>query len=287
MIIFINVKNISMRLFLFSLNSIMSQTTYALLIGINYVGQRAELNGCINDVNDIKNSLVTNFHVPPNNITVMTDESNNNEKPTKSNIISKLVELVIMAYRKKITKLIIHYSGHGYYVRDKNNDEEDLWDEVICPVDYITRGFITDDTLNSIFRIIPTTCEVFALVDSCNSGTALDLKYRHVYGDEHAEIETNRKSMRCPIVMISGCKDDQDSADAYISGKYNGAMTKAFLHSLKEAEYNVTYFHLLKDMRQYLKDNNFTQIPQLSSSNKLSKLSTFCRKSSDEPFMLV
>ena len=265
----------------------MSQTTYALLIGINYTGQHAELSGCINDVNDIKHVLTSKFHVPPENVITMTDVSDNQHKPTKNNIISKLVELVIMAYRKKITKLIIHYSGHGYYVRDHSGDEKDGWDEVICPVDYTTRGFITDDTLNSIFRIIPVTCEVFALVDCCNSGTTLDLKYRHLYGDEHTEIETDRKSMRCPIVMISGCKDDQDSADAYISGKYNGAMTKAFLHSLEEAEYNVTYFHLLKDMRQYLKDNNFTQIPQLSSSNKLSRLSTFCKQSSDEPFILA
>ena len=260
---------------------------YALLIGINYIGQSAQLNGCINDVEDIKNTLVTKFHVPSENITVMTDNSNDQNKPTKSNIIGKLVELVIMAYRKKISKLIIHYSGHGYYVKDTSNDEHDQWDEVLCPVDYEKRGFITDDTLNSILRILPKTCEVFALVDSCNSGTALDLKYRHIYGTEHTEIETNRTSMRCPIIMISGCKDDQNSADAYISGKYNGAMTKAFLSSLNKSEYSITYFGLLKEMRTFLKDNDFTQLPQLSSSYKLTSSSTFCRLQTEKPFILV
>ena len=124
-------------------------------------------------------------------------------------------------------------------------------------------------------------------MDSCNSGTALDLKYRHIYGTEHTEIETNRTSMRCPIIMISGCKDDQNSADAYISGKYNGAMTKAFLSSLNKSEYSITYFGLLKEMRTFLKDNDFTQLPQLSSSYKLTSSSTFCRLQTEKPFILV
>lgn len=262
----------------------MSNSIYALLIGINYIGQNSELNGCINDVHDIKTVLIDKFNVKSNNIIMMTDNETGRYYPTRSNILSNLIELVIKAYRGQITKLIVHYSGHGYFVEDKNNDEKDGYDEVLCPVDYMTRGFITDDTLNYIFRIIPSTCEVFALIDSCNSGTALDIKYRHVYGDEHVEIETT-KNMKCPIVMISGCKDDQTSADAYMAGKYNGAMTKAFILSLRKLNYEVTYFHLLKQMRNYLKEGEFSQIPQLSSSQVLTKTSLFCTQNYKTPFL--
>ena len=33
----------------------------ALCIGINYIGSRYELNGCINDVNNIKSKLISNY----------------------------------------------------------------------------------------------------------------------------------------------------------------------------------------------------------------------------------
>ena len=36
---------------------------YALLIGINYTGTKHELKGCVNDVNLIKDMLITGFNI--------------------------------------------------------------------------------------------------------------------------------------------------------------------------------------------------------------------------------
>jgi metacaspase-1 len=262
------------------------EKTQALLIGINYIGQAAELNGCINDVNDIRKILVEKFKVSSSNITMMTDNSPRNLKPTRQNIIGTLIQLVIKAYRGEIDKLILHYSGHGFYMMDLNADEVDNWDEVLCPVDYETNGFIKDDLLNSIMGVLPKTCKVFALIDSCNSGTAMDLKYKHKYGDERVTIESD-KNLKAEIIMISGCKDDQYSSDAYISGRFNGAMTKAFLESLKQSNYDVSYFDLLANMRQYLVQHDFTQLPQLSSSVKLTNESIFSAAKTNPPFLSV
>lgn len=258
--------------------------TFALLIGINYIGQNSELSGCINDVNDMNKLLTEVFKIPQKNITIMTDNTKGQLYPTRSNIIKNIVKLVIKAHKGQADRIILHYSGHGYYVKDLNGDELDKWDEVICPVDYDKNGFITDDLLNATIRIVPDTCSIFVLMDCCNSGTNMDLKYRHKFGDEHSVVESDI-NMKAPAVMISGCRDDQTSADAYISGRYNGAMTRAFLTCLKDANYNINYFDLLTNMRKYLKDNNYTQIPELSASYELTSLSTFCCPKVDNAFI--
>ena len=61
----------------------------ALLIGCNYNNTSYKLNGCINDVNNIKSIInKTGF----NNINILTDETD--KKPNKSNILSELTKLL-------------------------------------------------------------------------------------------------------------------------------------------------------------------------------------------------
>jgi hypothetical protein len=75
--------------------------------------------------------------------------------------------------------------------------------------------------------------------------------------------------------MISGCSDSQTSADAqFIDNSNNiinsGAMTFSFLQVLQNnKENNISYYNLIKNMRQILAENEFTQIPQLSSGNHM------------------
>ena len=64
--------------------------------------------------------------------------------------------------------------------------------------------------------------------------------------------------------MISGCTDNQTSADAFINNKANGAMTWALLEGLAQSP-NCSWRELVKKMRDLLKTSKFTQIPQISS----------------------
>eukprot|EP01100_Stratorugosa_tubuloviscum_P013426 TRINITY_DN66_c0_g1_i8.p1 TRINITY_DN66_c0_g1~~TRINITY_DN66_c0_g1_i8.p1 ORF type:complete len:382 (-),score=185.93 TRINITY_DN66_c0_g1_i8:104-1249(-) len=67
------------------------------------------------------------------------------------------------------------------------------------------------------------------------------------------------------IVSLSGCLDSQTSADARISGTAQGAMTNAFIRSLENANYNISYQQLLVSLRRILnQEGKFEQIPQLS-----------------------
>ena len=67
------------------------------------------------------------------------------------------------------------------------------------------------------------------------------------------------------VQMISGCLDNQTSADAsfMVEGQvnYQGAMTNAFLSSLQP---NILLRSLIENMRTTLKNGKFSQIPQLS-----------------------
>jgi hypothetical protein len=63
-------------------------------------------------------------------------------------------------------------------------------------------------------------------------------------------------------VHISGCRDDQTSADAYIGGSFNGAMTYSLTRALKAKKGKLTYRQLHADMLKYLK-GRYTQVPQL------------------------
>jgi len=251
----------------------------ALLIGINYRGTTDELNGCINDVNNVRDMLINEFNYEKENITMLTDDSK--IKPTSMNILRALSKMVILAYHNKCDELFIHYSGHGTYVNDMNKDEDDGKDEALVPLDYEKNGVITDDLLHEYLAYLPKECKCICLFDCCHSGTILDLPYRYI-GIEDSIIENENAMIKSNIIMISGCRDKETSADAYIlseyRGEYAGAMTNAFLETLKEYDYSCTCFHLLKGMRVYLKKNKYEQIPQMCSAKQIKNISIFSLK---------
>ncbi len=65
--------------------------------------------------------------------------------------------------------------------------------------------------------------------------------------------------------MISGCKDEQTSSDAYINNNFQGAMTWSFLESIKRHP-ELRLDNIVSCMRSLLQRNKYKQIPQLSCS---------------------
>lgn len=252
----------------------MASPKLALLIGINYRGTSSELNGCINDVNDLKKILINRFKYKEENIKILTDDTE--DKPTGENIVKELELIIEKAKTENASDLWVSYSGHGSYLWDNNGDEKDHKDEVLVPVDYQTGGMIRDDTIHDIFAEVPETCKVMCLIDSCHSGTVLDLKYKYV-NNRLSIIDNANSNIKSNIIMISGCRDNQTSADSYNSGqnKWEGAMTASFLRTVNRFKRRLTIFKLVNRMRRYLKNNRFTQIPQLTSTTKLNKRTLF------------
>lgn len=82
----------------------------ALLIGINYFGQRGQLRGCINDVRNMSGYLVTHFGYKREDMVILTDDQQNPiSQPTKQNILRAMHWLVKDA--KPNDSLFFHYSG--------------------------------------------------------------------------------------------------------------------------------------------------------------------------------
>ena len=234
----------------------------ALVIGINYTGKTgAELNGCINDTARICDFLKKRCNYDDDSIDLLTDDTP--IKPTKQNIINSIKKLVQKVKDTNCKEVWFSYSGHGSYLNSKS--ELDNQDEALVPLDYDKSGLIRDDILYDILvKQLPLDCTLFSIVDACHSGTALDLPYLY-------RIDTGIKQQKNPeslanIIKISGCRDSQTSADAYIEGKYQGALTFSFLKCMDDLEYNFTAKQLIQRCKLYLNSNNYPQIPTLTFS---------------------
>jgi hypothetical protein len=139
----------------------------AVLVGINkYKMANSDLSGCVNDVTNVRDSLIKFFGFKIDDIRVITDE-----RATKKAIMERLTWLVKGA--KARDRLLFHFSGHGSQVRDRDGDElKDKMDEILCPHDMDWDGtYIVDDELRKLFAGLPKGCALEVLLDSCHSGT--------------------------------------------------------------------------------------------------------------------
>jgi len=247
----------------------------ALLIGINYIGTENELNGCINDSINLKKFIIQNKYVNESDIIMMNDtlSPTNILFPTRQNILNQLTNLITFASKNldKTVELFLSYSGHGTGITDRNSDEVDGQDEALVPVDFNKSGFILDDVLRSNFiNKLSTNVKLVFLCDACHSGTIFDLKYQYLSSAPNQEtIFPKIAETSCEVVTISGCRDDQTSADAYLSNTYQGAMTASFINNYKD---EISYKDLITKMRSWLVNNRdrFTQVPQLCTGKKIN-----------------
>jgi len=305
----------------------------ALLIGINYAGTKNELRGCINDVKNVKEFLITRgFHETPETLRVLTDDQTSNDKtPTRKNIEDGIHWLVQGAHPGD--HLFFHYSGHGSQVKDLSGDEEDGFDETLVPLDFQKSGQIVDDYLHDeMVKPLIKGTRLTAIFDCCHSGTVLDLPFIYkasgLYTEKPGEAdkptttETTKRELeteedeatrglvsdiknfftghhhhdqshashsdyvpefdelkitgasQADIISISGCRDDQTSADVKTAGSATGAMSLALLTVLKTISHP-TLIDLLNRMRDALKERKFSQVPQMSTGHHINPNSIF------------
>lgn len=109
-------------------------TKKAVLAGCNYPGTKAELKGCVNDVNRMYKCLIERYGFNKENIIVLIDTDDRYSQPTGNNIKKSLNTLIQGARPGDI--LFFHYSGHGTRLPAETGDEDDTgYDECIVPCD--------------------------------------------------------------------------------------------------------------------------------------------------------
>ncbi|KAK4732967.1 hypothetical protein R3W88_025955 [Solanum pinnatisectum] len=154
----------------------------AVLIGINYPGTKAELRGCINDVNRMYNCLLNRYGFAEEDITVLIDTDDSYTQPTGRNIRKALSDLVGSA--ESGDSLFVHYSGHGTRLPAETGEEDDTgFDECIVPCDM---NLITDDDFRELVDKVPEGCRITIVSDSCHSGGLID-KAKEQIGESHKQ----------------------------------------------------------------------------------------------------
>jgi len=242
-------------------NVITTSTTKkkALLIGINYIDTPYTLAGCIDDTNRMKDLLTQQGFESFQTLTDLTSI-----KPTKQNILNEFKNIIINSQAGDI--LFLYFSGHGSYTYDRNGDETDGKDEMIISSDL--QGVFDDELKNILSNHLKREVTIVGLFDSCHSGTMFDLKFNYLDSNNYDKYTENDRVSECNgnVIMISGCMDAQTSAESQIDNKPQGAMTWSFIESINKTP-NCSWRELLKSMRDLLKTNSFSQIPQLSTDS--------------------
>ena len=230
----------------------------ALLIGINYINTPNRLEGCIYDVIEMKSLIVDAYGFDPNTIVVLRDDDPAN-MPTRVRILQELQ--VLVANATPATQLFLHYSGHGTQVANTTGTEIDNKDECIVPCDYSSAGFITDNQINAIVKGL--TGVGLAIFDCCRSGTIMDLPYTGI---------TAGTPITEGFYCFSGCQDNQDASEEVTgtqgsnTGLPQGAMTMAFISTIRSLNYYPTISNLYSAILSNLQTNGYSQTPQITST---------------------
>jgi hypothetical protein len=213
-------------------------TKRALLIGINKYLHVPKLNGSLNDIETMRQVLVSRFGFDERHIATLTDEA-----ATRAGILAALDRLVQEAGPRDTVYL--HYSGHGSQVQDLNGDEpDDGLDETLVPQD--GRGGnipdITDDELDERLARLKASSALIVL-DSCHSGTAtrgMEVRTRAVPQDTRLALYpkpnvTTRgviPLLTTRYVLMTGAAAHQEALDGPVEGKYHGFFSYALSKSL-------------------------------------------------------
>ncbi|KAK6945744.1 hypothetical protein RJ641_013288 [Dillenia turbinata] len=233
----------------------------ALLCGVSYKNMRKyRLKGSINDVTSMKKVLIESFKFPVDSIRILSEEENDPGRcPTRKNIQNALRWLVDGC--QSGDSLVFYFSGHGLRQPDFDNDELDGFDETICPVDFRDEGMILDNELNKILvRPLPAGVTLHAIVDSCHSGTILDLP--NVYDqksnqwiDHSPPSKANKGTNGGLAISLSACEDNQQAADtdAFQRKTMSGALTQAFIQTIKTKP-ELTYYELLMSIHNAIEE---------------------------------
>jgi hypothetical protein len=244
----------------------------ALLTGINdYKGEDSDLRGCINDVRNLA-KMFCDMSFDVHTLT--------NSEVTKKGFTEHVKDLLLSGVPGD--EFVISYSGHGTQVPDFNGDEADGFDEAL----YLYDGPLIDDDFQRQLAYKPEGVYLTLIMDCCFSGTNTRsiqkkprfLPYMNVGIDENGNLTRKRRkrnifrSAGMDHIVITGCAEQQTSADAYLNGQYNGALT---YYAVKSFTKGMTYSQWYKEIRRHLPSRYFDQIPQLEGRQDLFQRGAF------------
>eukprot|EP00667_Euglena_gracilis_P009787 EG_transcript_9951 len=153
----------------------------ALLIGINYTGQRSQLPGCQNDVQKMT-ELLRAVGWQEHEMLVLTDSPLSPTQPTRDNILQAFRWLSLGTMPGDIR--FLHFSGHGGVVPPEPGTlrSPNSFDQTMIPVDHMNgkRQIRGQVIYQEVVAPLPSGSRLTVIMDCCHSGAVLDLPYQFV-----------------------------------------------------------------------------------------------------------
>ncbi|POS84539.1 hypothetical protein EPUL_003382 [Erysiphe pulchra] len=279
----------------------------ALLIGINYFGQNGELRGCINDVHNVSAYLKENYGYQNDQQNPVGQPTKNNILRAMSWLVEGCQpndalffhysghggqtddldgdeedghDEVIYPVDFKHAGHIVDDQIHQILVKPLPAGARltaifDSCHSGSCldlPYIYSTQGVLKEPNLakeagQGLLGILGSASK------EDYGGVArqlVGLFQKATSGDGAYKKSLATKTSPADVVMLSGSKDDQTSADATIASQATGAMSWAFITAMKKNP-NQSYVQLLNSIREVLA-TKYSQKPQLSCSHPLGML---------------
>jgi metacaspase-1 len=237
----------------------------ALLFAINnYPGAANDLNGCINDQNDVADKLESLF---PGEWSVVKFKDS---EVTKSNFRNTIKNYIVGM--SSGDTLLIGYSGHGSY--GASGKEVDGYSECL----YLFDEALWDWELIEILKLTPRGAKIILILDSCFADGAsrhFNLVYNKPRFIQIQNINPDVKKKDIDLkpeevtwVTFSACRETETSADALINGRYNGAFSYYFIRALNKGK---TYRQVADDTIYAIYKGGFEQVPTLRGNEEIIK----------------
>ena len=277
----------------------------AICVGINKFANYPQfaLNGCVNDANDMAALCKQVLGYKASEVTVLTDAKATKAaimtaltsavKDAKAGKIS----ILLFAWSSHGTQMT-DTSGDEPDGKDEAFVPYDIAEKA---GDWDPARIITDDEFHDLFSQLSANVLLEVYLDTCHSGSGLRgaefglhaPRARYVAPPSRqgvgrqASVSGFTLAARAPAkkvsaaakkaaaaasatdglhhILWSGCKADQTSADAYFSGRYNGAFTYHYIKVLRATSNRLSRAKVVTQMRTAMK-GQFSQTPQLETS---------------------
>ncbi|KAJ7162317.1 caspase domain-containing protein [Mycena filopes] len=151
----------------------------ALLVGIcdskTPTKDYPKLKGSHDDVRSLRELLIQCYGYKAEDITMLLDGVPGCAEPTRDNILSAIKSLVKDA--RAGDHFCFHYCGHSTQVINRTLTEDDGMDECIVPYDGEGKIILDNELNEHLVKPLPAGSYLVAVLDTCHSGTLLDLKH--------------------------------------------------------------------------------------------------------------
>jgi hypothetical protein len=225
----------------------------SLHIGLNYPNTDAELAGCLNDAVDWQD-LFSGLGYDTWCVV----------EPTKAQAVDAITSRL-----SGLTwgdRFVLTWSGHGSWIPDRDGDEPDGRDEVLCPADF-ERNVLVDDELYALIQERAAGVRVTIFSDSCHSGSVHRWAPLRDVGRAAVPRYMPPAKFLPPsllvvgAVLVSGCADTEYSYDAWFHDRANGAFTRMAIDTFDGQ--TMRGWHAA--IRGRLPSSSYPQSPQLQA----------------------